>query len=137
MRREGDVIVRLMVGIHLYAALGALILGAVLLALPKGSGLHRLAGRFWALLMLVVAFSAFGLSSHLFGFYLSPLHGLALYTLVMLFFAYRYARSGQIDRHRKAMMGLYWGALVVPGLIAILWPGRFLNQVVMRWMEWL
>ncbi|SNZ20822.1 DUF2306 domain-containing protein [Cohaesibacter gelatinilyticus] len=125
-----------MVGLHLYSALGALLLGGLLFWIPKGTFAHRLMGRIWMMLMLVTALSAFGLSSGMMlGMYFSPLHGLAIYTLFMLWNAYRYVRAGHIGAHRKAVLGLYWGALVIPGTIAVLWPGRFLNQLVMGWIE--
>lgn len=124
----------LIVGLHLYSALAALLLGLVLYLLPKGQSLHRLIGRFWMGAMLLAALSAFGLSSKMMGFYVSPLHGLAVLTLVMLWRAYHYARMGRISAHRKAVWGLYWGALVIPGLVAVVWPGRFLNRLVLGWI---
>ncbi len=125
----------LMVGLHLFSALGALILGVVLYFLPKGVALHRLIGRIWMGLMLLAALSAFGLSSNMIGFYLSPLHGLAALTLYLIWRAYNYARKGQISAHRKAVWALFWGALVIPGIFAVLLPGRFLNEFVVGWIK--
>lgn len=125
----------LMVVLHLCSALAALVLGSLLFGVPKGTFTHKIMGRIWMILMLVAALSAFGLSSGMMmGMYFSPLHALAIYTLFMLWNAYRYIRVGRISAHRKAVLGLYWGALVIPGIIAVLWPGRYLNQVVMGWI---
>jgi uncharacterized membrane protein len=118
----------LLIGLHLFSALLALVLGGMLLALPKGRGWHRPLGRIWIGGMVIACLSSFGLSSHMMGSYFSPLHGLALFTLVMVWKAFYHARRGQISAHRKVVQGLYWGALVVPGIFAIILPGRFLND---------
>jgi uncharacterized membrane protein len=122
------------VGVHLYSALGALVLGLLVSFLPKGRFIHRCIGRLWMGLMVIAALSAFGLSSGMIGTYLSPLHGLALFTLFMLWRAYRYARAGRISAHRKTVWGVYWGALVIPGLFAFLLPGRLLNLYLTGWI---
>lgn len=123
----------LMIGLHLFSALSALILGGVLYFVSKGSDLHRLLGRIWMSLMLLAALSAFGLSSNMIGYYLSPLHGLAAFTLFMIWRAYHFARTGQISSHRKTVWALFWGALVIPGMFAVILPGRFLNELVFGW----
>lgn len=45
--------------IHAYAAIAALLLGAAVLFRRKGDRLHKLGGRIWVLLMVVVAISSF------------------------------------------------------------------------------
>jgi uncharacterized membrane protein len=114
------------IAVHAAAAIGALGMGAALLAMRKGSRPHRLLGRMWAVLMLTVALSAFFIRS---GGGFSWLHGFAIFTLVGLAGAVHYARSGNFPAHRRAVFGLYFGGLVVPGLFALL-PQRLLGEVV-------
>ena len=45
--------------VHTFAATAALILGAAVLFLRKGTALHRTLGRIWAATMLVVAAVSF------------------------------------------------------------------------------
>ena len=112
------------IAIHAAAALAALGGGAAVLAMRKGSVAHRLLGRFWAVAMLAVALSAFFIGS---GF--SGLHGLAIVALAALGGAVYYARTRNLRAHRQAVFGLYFGALVVPGLFALL-PQRMLGSWV-------
>jgi len=49
--------------LHTFAALGALGLGAAMFLARKGTLLHRVAGRSWVALMLVVALSSFWIKS--------------------------------------------------------------------------
>ncbi|MCU0804472.1 MAG: DUF2306 domain-containing protein [Burkholderiales bacterium] len=112
------------IAIHAGAAITALGIGAALLVMRKGSSRHRLLGRSWAVAMLAVALSAFFIGS---GF--SWLHALAVAALVGLAGAVRYARAGNPRAHRKAVVGLYVGGLVIPGLFALL-PQRILGGFV-------
>ena len=112
------------IAIHAAAAIAALGIGATLLGMRKGSGAHRFLGRIWAGAMLVVALSAFFIGS---GF--SWLHALALAALAGLAGAVYAARAGKVGTHRRAVLALYLGALVIPGLFALL-PQRLLGEMV-------
>jgi uncharacterized membrane protein len=108
--------------IHLGTVIPALPLGAYVLLSRKGGRLHRLLGRIWAGMMVVTAISSFWLRSN---GSLSPIHIFAVITLVSIPLAVLAARRGDIERHRRAMMGTYIG-LVIAGAFAFL-PGRLLN----------
>ena len=70
--------------IHAFAAMSAFALGLVQFAAPKGTLPHRALGWLWALLMTVVAVSAFFIHTlKVWGLW-SPIHLLAIFTLVML-----------------------------------------------------
>lgn len=114
---------------HALAALAALVLGAAQFALPKGTPAHRAAGWLWVALMAVVAAS--GLFIHeirLIGPF-SPIHILSIVVLVTLVVAVRAARRGEVARHRRTMIQLYFLALIVAGLFTLL-PGRVMHAVV-------
>ncbi|MBO9448835.1 DUF2306 domain-containing protein [Tropicibacter sp. R16_0] len=110
-------------------AIGALFLGAVQFALPKGNVLHRLTGYVWVALMAGTALTAVFIHEiRVWGNY-SPIHLLIPVTLVSLYLAIKAARQGDIRRHQTIMMSLFALALVVTGLFTLL-PGRAMNAVL-------
>lgn len=108
---------------HAAVAIAALLLGTAVLLRRKGDTLHRTMGWLWVLLMAFVALGSFGIRDSG-GF--SWIHGLSAYTLVMLVWAVSLARRRQVRAHRRAMQGLYFGALVIAGLFTLL-PQRRLG----------
>jgi uncharacterized membrane protein len=115
--------------LHALAALAAFALGIVQLCAPKGTISHRALGWLWALLMLAVSVSAFWIHSiRLWGRW-SPIHLLAIFTLIMLPIAVLHARRKRIAQHRAAMLSLFFGALVIAGAFTLL-PGRVMHAVV-------
>jgi len=115
--------------LHAFAALGAFALGVAQLSAPKGTIPHRLFGWVWAGLMVGVVVSSFFIHTiRLWGPW-SPIHLLSLFTLIMLPLAVLRARRHQVERHRRAMIGLFTGALVIAGVFTFL-PGRIMHEVV-------
>lgn len=128
------------IALHLWAALGALVLGPVAIWARRGAtvrpGLHRLVGFAWVGLMLVTAVSAlfirdFSLPN--IGGY-TPIHLLVPLTLGGLVLAFRFLAQRNIAGHRKAMQDLYWQACVGAGVFTLL-PSRYLGRTV--WGDWL
>jgi uncharacterized membrane protein len=115
--------------IHAFAAMTAFVLGVVQLAAPKGTLPHRTIGWIWIALMAVAAVStAFVHEIRMWGPW-SPIHLLSILTLVMLPIAMWRAHRHDVLNHRKAMLGLFLGALVIAGLFTFL-PGRIMHAVV-------
>ena len=128
MSLEPLVTAALPIQLHAYAALAALVLGAVQLLRPKGGGSHRALGYAWVALMLAIAVS--GLFIHeirLIGPF-SPIHLLSLVIFVTVPLAVIRARRGDIADHRRSMINIYWFALIGAGLFTLL-PGRIMGQV--------
>lgn len=111
---------------HMVAALTALALGSYVFLTPKGTAAHRLAGRVWAVLMLVTAISTYWIRAS--GSF-SWIHILSVITVVVLVAAVRFAMQGNIARHQRLMKGLFNGALVVAGVFTLL-PQRLLGHAV-------
>ena len=79
--------------------------------------------------MAFVAISGFFIyETRLFGVF-SLIHLLSVLVLVTLWRAVRMARAGKIRAHRRAMILLFWLALVLTGLFTFA-PGRIMHQVV-------
>ena len=114
---------------HAFAAMAAFVLGAVQLAAPKGTLPHRSIGWVWVSLMLIVSISAFFIHViRLWGPW-SPIHLLAIFTLIMLPLGVWRAHRHDVTRHRRIMIGLFTGALLVAGIFTF-YPGRIMHAVV-------
>jgi uncharacterized membrane protein len=114
--------------LHAFAAMAAFVLGVVQLSAPKGTLPHRTVGWIWVAVMLAVSISAFWIHQlRLWGPW-SPIHLLAIFTLVMLPLGVWYAHRHAVEHHRWTMIGIFVGALVVAGIFTFV-PGRIMYQV--------
>lgn len=115
--------------LHAFAAMAAFALGVVQLSGPKGTGVHRTLGWLWVALMLVICISAFWIHElRVFGPW-SPIHFLAIFTLVMLPLGVLHARRHRVAQHRFFMISIFCGALLIAGLFTF-FPGRIMHAVV-------
>lgn len=115
--------------IHTLAALTLLPLTVTIFSLPRGDRRHRWLGWCWVILMTTVAVSSLAIHQiQLIGRF-SPIHILSALALVGLVQAVTAARRKDIVNHRRTMVSMTWGALVVAGLFTLL-PGRILFQVL-------
>ncbi len=110
---------------HAAAAALALAVGATVLARRKGTASHRVLGWTWIGLMVLVAVASFWIGDG--GW--SWIHGLSVFTLVMLASGVAWARRGLRARHGRTMVGLYIGALAITGLFTLL-PSRLIGRVL-------
>jgi uncharacterized membrane protein len=115
--------------LHAFAATTAFVLGIVQFSAPKGTLPHRTIGGIWVALMVVVSLSSFWIHQLRLWESWSPIHLLSVFTLVMLPLAVLAAHRHAVDRHRRAMIAIFFGALVVAGLFTLV-PGRILHKVV-------
>lgn len=114
---------------HLATILPAFAIGTYMLIRRKGTPLHRLLGKIYMVLMLVTATITlfmpaavgFRLLNH-FGF----IHLFSVLTLTSVPLAYFAAKRHDIPSHRRNMIGLYVGGLIIAGGFAFM-PGRLLN----------
>ena len=119
----------LAVRIHVAAVAPALVIGTWQAFFSiKGARTHRIFGFAYLALMTIAAVSAFFIRSVGRGS-LTPIHLFIPLTFFGVFAALWYARRGQIDRHRRAMLGLYFGGLLLAGTLAFL-PGRIMYRVL-------
>src|SRR6266850_2090131 len=113
---------------HAFAAMTAFGLGVVQLAAPKGTLPHRTIGWIWVALMTTIAISSFWIHGYRLIGPFSPIHLLSIFTLVTLPFAVLAAHRHKVDRHRKAMISIFLGALVIAGAFTFV-PGRIMHAV--------
>jgi uncharacterized membrane protein len=115
--------------LHAFAAMTAFVLGIVQFAAPKGTSPHRTIGWIWVGLMASVAVSSFWIHQiRLLGPW-SPIHLLSIFTLAMLPLAVWRAHTHRVADHRRIMILIFSGALVVAGLFTLL-PGRIMHTVI-------
>ena len=115
--------------LHAIMAMFAIILGGIQLSMKKGGTIHKLLGRIWLALMLIVAISSFFIHEiKLWGAY-SPIHLLSLWTIFILGIGIYYARVGNVKRHKQTMITLYFFSLIVAGFFTLM-PGRVMHQIL-------
>jgi uncharacterized membrane protein len=106
---------------HIVGVTAAIVIGVVILTLPKGTGLHRTIGWSWVTAMSVVAITSVWMVADVGG--INPLHAFTAVTVVSLYVGLTGIRRGDVRRHAGAMMGLLLGGLLLAGVFAFI-PGR-------------
>jgi len=118
----------LAVTIHVATVLPAIPLGGYLLLAPKGTKWHKKLGKLWVALMLATALSAVFIN---YGggldFAIGPIHIFVPMTLWASYKLVATARRGDMKGHKKEILSLYLGALMIPGIASIAIPGRLMN----------
>jgi uncharacterized membrane protein len=117
--------------VHVAAAIGALVTGALMLWLKKGTPQHRLFGRIWVTLMLATALVSFGIKS---SGHFSAIHLLSVLTLLALGISILAVIKGRIRAHRHGMISLYI-SLLIAGAFTLL-PDRRLGYLVWHAAGW-
>jgi uncharacterized membrane protein len=124
---------RPLIALHLFAALIALAVGALVMLRRKGTTSHKRLGWFWVGLMAVTAGTGIFIRDYrlpnLFGY--TPIHAFTLTVAVLMPLAIVGIRRGRVDAHRKTMRGLFYGACVTAGVFTLL-PSRFLGSLLWK-----
>ncbi len=116
------------IAVHAAAATVALLIGAFLLLRRKGTRLHKTLGWIWVACMTLTAGSSFLMTGLNHGSF-SVIHILSAFVLVMLPWAIFAIRTGRVRSHRSAMIGLYFGGLVLTGILTFI-PGRLMFELI-------
>ena len=118
--------------LHVVTVVPAALIGTYLIFVSrKGAPWHRALGYAYLTLMTVTAITTFWIHSLMpkgpfFGF--SPIHLLIPLTLFGVYGALRSARAHQINRHRAAMLSVYFGGIMIAGGLTFL-PGRIMHGI--------
>lgn len=119
--------------IHVATVLPAFALGTYQIFLSrKGAPFHRALGYVYLTLMTITAIAALFIQSlmprgPLLGF--SPIHLLVPLVLYGVYAAVRGARTHNVVMHRRAMIGVYIGGILIAGSLTLL-PGRVMHAVM-------
>src|ERR1700737_1390185 len=115
--------------LHPFPPMTAFLLCVVQFAAPKGTLPHRTLGWVWVCLMVSVAISSFWIHQiRLIGPW-SPIHLLSIFTLMTLPLGVWMAHRHRVADHRRIMILIFSGALVIAGLFTLV-PGRIMHTVL-------
>lgn len=112
----------LAVQIHIVTALSALVLGIAMFARRKGTPSHKIIGKLFLALMLIAATSAIFIRYLNDGSF-SWIHIFVPVTVFAAWETVHHIRKGNLRGHKRAVKGLFFGALLIPGFFSFL-PGR-------------
>jgi uncharacterized membrane protein len=116
--------------LHLATVVPAFFVGTYLLANRKGTPVHRTLGKLFMGLMLGTAFISLFMSAGGGSRILGHFGFNHLFVIPVAFFiprAYFAARRGDIRTHKGSVIGVYVGALLIAGAVAIFTPGRLMH----------
>ena len=117
----------LVIQLHIAGAVTAFVIGCVLLAGVKGTGLHKGLGWTWVIAMTLTAVSSLFIRTINPGQF-SFIHLLSGWTLIALPMAILAIRRRRVRQHARAMTGMFVGGLLIAGLFTFL-PGRLMWRV--------
>ena len=121
----------LAIQLHVYSALLAFIVGALVLWKRKGTTNHKRWGKIWVVLMVLTALTSFFIHQiRLFGPF-SPIHLISLGTMISLYLAVKQVRSGDVNSHQRSMKATYIGGMGIAGALAFA-PGRLMYDVAIE-----
>lgn len=118
--------------LHVATVVPAALIGTYLIFVSrKGAPWHRALGYFYLTLMTITAVTTLWIHALMprgpfFGF--SPVHLLIPLTLFGVYGALRSARAHRINRHRAAMLSVYFGGIMIAGGLTFL-PGRIMHGI--------
>ena len=117
--------------IHVATVVPAFLIGTWLIFFSaKGAPWHRTLGKIYLALMVITAISAIFITAvvgpTIMGFGL--IHLFVLLTLSGVYNAIRGLQTGNINRHKRAMLGVYVGAILVAGAFTFM-PGRIMYEM--------
>jgi uncharacterized membrane protein len=116
---------------HLATVVPSFIIGTVILFIKKGTNIHKKAGRIYMVLMLITAiitlFMQAQVGPRLFNHF-GWIHSFSFLTIYTVPTAYIAVKKGNIKSHKRKMILLYFGAIIIAGGFTF-FPGRYLNEL--------
>jgi uncharacterized membrane protein len=116
---------------HLATVVPCFIIGTVLLMIKKGTKIHVNFGRIYMILMLVTATATLFIRAQVgptifnhFGW----IHSFSFLTIYTVPTAYLAIKKGNIKVHKRKMILLYFGAIIIAGGFTFM-PGRYLHSL--------
>ena len=118
--------------VHLATIVPAFFIGTYLMVQAKGTDRHRFLGRIYMLLMLLTAVISLFMTAQVGPKFLNHFGFIHLFSLLVLFLvpkAYLTSRNQDLDKHKRAMFGVYFGGILIAGFFAFM-PGRMLHELL-------
>lgn len=118
----------LAIAFHVSTVVPCVPLGLYLLLAPKGTAMHKQLGKLWVALMVITATATLFIYN---GTHFSWIHVFVPLTYRAAWLIVSKARKGDIKGHRNEIVGLFLGALMIPGIWAFLGEGRLMNTMLL------
>lgn len=112
--------------IHVATVIPAVPLGGYLLLSRKGTKRHKQLGKLWLALMVITAIAIVFIRG---GTDFSWIHIFVPMTLIGAYQAITSAKARNIQKHKKHIINMYMGALMIPGIFSFM-PGRFMGALL-------
>lgn len=116
---------------HLATVVPAFFIGIIVFIINKGTNTHKVLGRIYMILMLITALITLFMPAFIgpkllnhFG-YIHMFSFLTIYTVPSAYYA---IKKGDVKAHKRGMILLYIGALLIAGSFTFL-PGRYLHTL--------
>ncbi len=116
---------------HLITVIPCVFMGGYLLLVKKGTGIHRKMGRVYMVLMLITAIITLFMPAMVGPQFLGHFGWIHLFSFLTIWTvptAYTAIRKGNIKAHKRKMVLLYFGAIIIAGGFTFA-PGRYLHEV--------
>jgi uncharacterized membrane protein len=117
--------------LHLYTVIPCVFIGGFLLVIKKGTGIHKRLGRLYMVLMLFTAIVTLFMPAYVGGRVLNHFGWIHLFSFLTIWTvptAYIAIKKGNIKAHKRKMILLYFGALIIAGAFTLM-PGRYLHEM--------
>lgn len=117
--------------IHLATVLPCFLIGTILLIIRKGTKFHIYAGRIYMILILITATVTLFMPAQVGPRFLNHfglLHSFSLLTIYSVPTAYLAIKAGNVKVHKRKMILLYFGAIILAGGFTF-YPGRYLHNL--------
>ncbi|NNJ89503.1 MAG: DUF2306 domain-containing protein [Eudoraea sp.] len=116
---------------HLITVIPCFFIGTALLLIKKGTNIHKIFGRVYMPLMLITAiitlFMPAQVGPQIFLHY-GYIHSFSFLTIYTVPTAYIAIKKGRVKAHKRKMILLYFGAIIIAGGFTLA-PGRFLHNL--------
>ncbi len=119
---------------HLATVLPAVILGLLQFILKKGTPLHRGIGWTYMICMMITAILTLFMEARVGRQFLNHFGWIHLFSILTIWTvptAIIAVRKGDIKSHKRKMVLLYVGAIVIAGAFTLT-PGRYLHEVLFK-----
>jgi len=117
--------------IHLATVIPSFLIGTLLLVIKKGTGIHKIFGRVYMILMMVTALITLFMPARVGATFLNHfgwIHSFSFLTIYTVPTAYWAIKKGNVRAHKRKMILLYFGAIVIAGGFTF-YPGRYLHHL--------
>ncbi|WP_296314418.1 DUF2306 domain-containing protein [Winogradskyella sp. UBA3174] len=117
--------------LHLYTVVPCVFIGGFLLIIKKGTQIHKQLGRIYMILMLFTAIVTLFMPADVGGRVLNHFGWIHLFSFLTIWTvptAYLAIKKGNVKAHKRKMILLYFGALIIAGGFTLM-PGRYLHGV--------